>query len=43
MDEKFYEKIKDIIIFKTIKDEFVTLKDYMKQIKKNMKIKYFIL
>lgn len=28
-DEKFYEKIKDIIIFKNLKGEFVTLKDYL--------------
>ena len=28
-DEKFYDKIKDIIIFKNLKNEFVTLKDYL--------------
>ncbi|HCW53900.1 MAG TPA: molecular chaperone HtpG [Clostridium sp.] len=28
-DEKFYEKIKDIIIFKNLKGEYVTLKDYL--------------
>ncbi len=28
-DEKFYDKIKDIIIYKTTDDEFVTLNDYI--------------
>lgn len=28
-DEKFYEKVKDVIIFKTIKSEYVTLKQYL--------------
>ena len=28
-DEKFYEKIKEIIIFKNLKGEYVTLKDYL--------------
>ncbi|MBE6062682.1 MAG: molecular chaperone HtpG [Clostridium butyricum] len=28
-DEKFYEKIKDILIFKNLKGEYVTLKDYL--------------
>lgn len=28
-DEKFYEKIKDIIIFKNLKGEYITLKDYL--------------
>lgn len=28
-DQKFYEKVKDIIIFKTINDEYITLKQYL--------------
>lgn len=28
-DEKFYDKVKDIIIFKTINDEYVSLKQYL--------------
>jgi len=30
-DDKFYEKVKDIIIFKTIHDEYVTLKQYLEK------------
>lgn len=28
-DEKFYEKVKDILIFKTTKDQYVTLDEYL--------------
>ncbi|NFS10213.1 molecular chaperone HtpG [Clostridium botulinum] len=40
-DEKFYEKIKDIIIFKTINDEYVTLKDYLEKAKEKHENKVF--
>lgn len=30
-DEKFYENIKDSIVFKNINDEFVTIKDYLEK------------
>jgi len=30
-DDKFYEKVKDIIIFKTINNEYVTLKQYLEK------------
>ena len=38
-DEKFYDKIKDIIIYKTTDDEFVTLEDYTSQ-KENKDVYY---
>lgn len=40
-DEKFYEKIKDIIIFKNLKDEFITLKDYLEANKDKHENKVF--
>ena len=40
-DEKFYEKIKDIIIFKNLKGEFVTLKDYLEANKEKHENKVF--
>ncbi|WP_252246836.1 molecular chaperone HtpG [Clostridium sp. ZBS4] len=40
-DEKFYEKIKDIIIFKTINDEYVTLKDYLEKAREKHENKVF--
>ncbi|NLO39353.1 MAG: molecular chaperone HtpG [Ruminiclostridium sp.] len=30
-EDKFYEKVKDIIIFKTINDEYVTLSEYLEK------------
>mgnify|MGYP000450813716 CR=1 FL=1 len=30
-DNKFYERVKDIIIYKTTNDEYVTLKDYLER------------
>lgn len=30
-EEKFYERVKDIIIFKTINNEYVTLKEYLER------------
>jgi len=40
-DEKFYEKIKDIIIFKNLKGEFVTLKGYLEANKEKHENKIF--
>ncbi len=40
-DQKFYEKIKDIIIFKTIKGEYVTLKQYLEVNKEKHENKVF--
>jgi molecular chaperone HtpG len=40
-DEKFYEKIKEIIIFKNLKGEFVTLKDYLDANKEKHENKVF--
>ncbi|GAA0078637.1 molecular chaperone HtpG [Clostridium sp. CTA-5] len=40
-DEKFYEKIKDIIVFKTINDEYITLKDYLEKSKEKHENKVF--
>ena len=40
-DEGFYEKIKDSIIFKTINDEYVTLKDYLENAKDKHENKVF--
>ncbi|MEN8905200.1 MAG: molecular chaperone HtpG [Clostridiales bacterium] len=30
-EQKFYDKVKDIILFKTINDEYVTLKEYLEK------------
>ncbi|MBW6409336.1 molecular chaperone HtpG [Clostridium weizhouense] len=40
-DEKFYEKIKDVIVFKTINDEYITLKDYLEKSKEKHENKVF--
>ena len=40
-DESFYEKIKDIIVFKTINDEHITLKDYLEKAKEKHEKKVF--
>lgn len=37
-DEKFYDKVKDIILFKTINSEYMTIKEFPKQ--DNLKIFY---
>jgi len=36
-EEKFYERVKDIIIFKTINDEYVTLNEYLDRNKEKSK------
>lgn len=40
-DQKFYEQVKDIIIFKTIKGEYVTLKQYLEANKEKHENKVF--
>lgn len=40
-DEEFYNKIKDSIIFKTINDKYVTLKDYLEAAKEKHENKVF--
>ena len=40
-DPKFYDKIKEIIIFKNLKGEFVTLKDYLEANKEKHENKIF--
>ncbi|MDR3593517.1 molecular chaperone HtpG [Clostridium sp.] len=40
-DPKFYDKIKEIIIFKNLKGEFVTLKDYLEANKEKHENKVF--
>jgi molecular chaperone HtpG len=40
-DPKFYDKIKEIIIFKNLKDEFITLKDYLEANKERHENKVF--
>ncbi len=40
-NEKFYEKVKDIIIYKTTLDEYVTLKDYLEKNKEKHENKVF--
>ncbi|SHJ31273.1 molecular chaperone HtpG [Clostridium cavendishii DSM 21758] len=40
-DEKFYEKIKDILIFKTMKGDYVTLKEYLEECKEKHENKVF--
>ncbi|WML34637.1 molecular chaperone HtpG [Clostridium sp. OS1-26] len=40
-DQKFYEKVKDIIVFKTIKGEYITLKQYLEANKEKHENKVF--
>lgn len=40
-DEKFYDKVKDIIIYKNLKEEYVTLKDYLEANKEKHENKVF--
>jgi len=40
-EEKFYDRVKDIIIFKTINGDYVTLKDYLDRNKDKHKNKIF--
>lgn len=40
-EQKFYEKVKDIVIFKTTGDEYITLKDYLERNKEKHKDKVF--
>lgn len=40
-EEKFFEKVKDIVIFKTTNGEYVTLKDYLERNKDKHKDKVF--
>ncbi|HPD00502.1 MAG TPA: molecular chaperone HtpG [Acetivibrio sp.] len=40
-EKKFYERVKDIIIFKTIDGEYVTLKDYLEKNKEKHENKVF--
>ena len=40
-EEKFYDRVKDIIIFKTINGEYVTLKDYLEKYKERHENKVF--
>ena len=40
-DESFYEKIKDIIIFKNLNDEHITLKEYLEKNKEKHENKVF--
>ena len=40
-DEKFYDKIKDIIIFKNLKGEYITLKEYLEANKEKHENKVF--
>lgn len=40
-DEGFYDKIKDIILFKTINNEYVTLNDYLENYKEKHENKVF--
>ena len=40
-DESFYDKIKDVIIFKTINNKYVTLKDYLEENKEKHENKVF--
>lgn len=42
-EDKFYEKVKDIIIFKTINDEYVTLTEYLEKNKeKHQNTVYYV-
>lgn len=40
-DEKFYENIKDSIVFRTINNEFITIKDYLEKAKEKHENKIF--
>ncbi|SHK45017.1 molecular chaperone HtpG [Hathewaya proteolytica DSM 3090] len=40
-DEKFYDNIKDSIVFKDIKDEYITIKDYLEQAKEKHENKIY--
>jgi molecular chaperone HtpG len=40
-EKKFFEKVKDILIFKTTKDEYVTLKEYLERNKEKNENKVF--
>ncbi len=40
-EEKFYDRVKDYIIFKTINDEYVTLKEYLQRNESKHKNKVF--
>ncbi|WP_010252451.1 molecular chaperone HtpG [Acetivibrio cellulolyticus] len=40
-EKKFFEKVKDIVIFKTTKDEYVTLKEYLEHNKEKHENKVF--
>lgn len=40
-DSKFYDRVKDIIIFKTTKGDYITLKDYLERNKENHENKVF--
>lgn len=40
-DDKFYEKVKDILIYKTINNEYVTLKQYLEKNKNKQDKKVF--
>ncbi|AUG57329.1 molecular chaperone HtpG [Acetivibrio saccincola] len=40
-EEKFYDRVKDIIVYKTINDEYVTLKDYLEKNKDKHENKVF--
>lgn len=40
-DDKFYDRVKEIIIFKTTKGDYVTLKDYLERNKENHENKVF--
>ena len=42
-EDKFYEKVKDIIIFKTLNDEYVTLEEYLEKNKeKHQNTVYYV-
>jgi len=42
-EQKFYDRVKDIIIFKTINGEYVTLKDYLERCKdKHKDVVYYV-
>jgi molecular chaperone HtpG len=40
-ESKFYDRVKDIIVYKTIKDEYITLKDYLEKNKDKHENKVF--
>lgn len=40
-EEKFYDRVKDIVIYKTINNEYVTLKDYLEKNKEKHENKVF--